>query len=170
MKAKQLVSTLVVALAFATAQVHSATPAPELPLSLALKAAQATLAACADPLVTVTVSDHEGVARVVLVGDAASLVGIASSRRKAYSSATTGMRTSKLAQVLAEMDVPSSLIHPELLPLPGYPLIDPELLPLPGGVPIVSHGVRIGAIGVEGGPHDEACAQAGIDSIKNDLE
>ena len=77
LKAKQLVSTLVVALACATAQVHSATPAPELPLSLALKAAQATLAACADPLVTVTVTDREGVARVVLVGDAAGPVGIA---------------------------------------------------------------------------------------------
>ena len=94
---------------------------------------------------------------MVLVGDAAGPVGIASSRRKAYSSAATGMTTSKLAQVFAEIHVTS-------------PLVDPELLPLPGGVPIVSHGVRIGAIGVGGGPHDEACAQAGIDSIKNDLE
>jgi uncharacterized protein GlcG (DUF336 family) len=140
LKAKQLVSTLVVT-----------------PLSLALKAAQATLAACADPTATVTVTDHEGVARVVLVGDAAGPVGIATSRRKAYSSAATGMTTSKLAEFLAERHVNPALV-------------DAELLPLPGGVPIVSHGVTIGAIGVGGGPRDEPCAQAGIDSIKKDLE
>jgi len=157
LKAKQLVSTLVVALGFAAAQVHSATPAPKLPLSLALKAAQATLAACASPLATVTVTDHQGVARVVLVGDAAGPVGIATSRRKAYSSAATGMTTSKLAQFLADNHANPALV-------------DVELLPQPGGVPIVSHGVTIGAIGVGGGPRDEACAQAGVDSIKKDLE
>ncbi len=157
MKTKYLVSTLVVALGTATAQVHSATPTPELPLSLALRAAQATMSACADSRATVTVTDHEGVARVVLVGDAAGPVGIATSRRKAYSSAATGMTTTKLAQFLAANHADPALV-------------DRELLPQPGGVPIVSHGVTIGAIGVGGGPRDEACAQAGVDSIKSDLE
>ncbi len=154
---KRMVLAFFVTLGCASAQVHSATPAPELPLSLALKAAQATLVACADARATVTVTDHEGVARVVLVGDQAGPVGIATSRRKAYSSAATGMTTSKLAQFLADNHANPALV-------------DAELLPQPGGVPIVSHSVTIGAIGVGGGPRDEACAQAGVDSIKKDLE
>ena len=156
MKVRNLVAIMFVAVS-ATAQVHSAAPAPELSMSVALKAAQATLAACADPTATVTVTDHEGMARVVLVGDAAGPVGVATSRRKAYSSAATGMTTSKLAQFFADAHANPTLV-------------DPELLPLPGGVPIVSHGVTIGAIGVGGGHRDEACAQAGVDSIKNELE
>lgn len=156
MNVRHLVVIMFVAVS-AIAQVHSAAPTPELPLSVALKAAQATLAACADPTATVTVTDHEGVARVVLVGDAAGPVGISTSRRKAYSAAATGMTTSKLAQFLTDNHANPTLV-------------DPELLPLPGGVPIISHGVTIGAIGVGGGHRDEACAQAGLDSIKNELE
>ena len=42
-----------------------------------------------------------------------------------------------------------------------------------GGVPINAGGSILGAIGVSGAPSgevDEACAQAGIDAISDDLE
>jgi uncharacterized protein GlcG (DUF336 family) len=167
LNSRRIAATLVVALASGAAQVGSAPPpatviAP-LPVLVALKAAEAALAACvAQGLTpTVTVSDREGIARVVLVADGAGPVSISTSRRKAYSSAALGMSTAQLAKVAASMHIiPQS--------------VDPELLPLPGGFPILRHDVVVGAIGVGGADRgaessDETCAQAGVDSIKNDL-
>lgn len=166
MNTKRLAATLLVTLACATTQVQSAAPvtAPTLPVLVALKAAEAALKACVDQGLTptVTISDREGVARVVLVADGAGPVSISTSRRKAYSAASLGISTAQLAKNAAEMH-----IIPES--------VDPELLPLPGGFPIVSHNVVVGGIGVGGADRgtsssDEACAQAGLEAIKTQLD
>jgi uncharacterized protein GlcG (DUF336 family) len=168
LNSNRLAATLVVALVGGAAQVQSAPPparaAATLPVLIAVKAAEAALAACvAQGLTpTVTVTDREGVARVVLVADGAGPVSISTSRRKAYSAASLGISTAQLAKNAAEMHiVPQS--------------VDPELLPLPGGFPIFSHGVVVGGIGVGGADRgatssDEACAQAGLDAIKTQLD
>jgi glc operon protein GlcG len=163
---KRLAATLFVTLACAATQVQSAAPAaaPTLPVLVALKAAEAALKSCTDQGLTptVTISDREGVARVVLVADGAGPVSISTSRRKAYSAASLGISTAQLAKNAAEMHIiPQS--------------VDPELLPLPGGFPIVSHNVVVGGIGVGGADRgtssaDESCAQAGLDSIKSQLD
>jgi uncharacterized protein GlcG (DUF336 family) len=165
---KRLVATLFVALASGATQVQSAPPAAAppapLPVLLALKAAKAALAACvAEGLTpTVTVTDREGVARVVLVADGAGPVSISTSRRKAYSAASLGISTAQLAKNAAELHIVPTAV-------------DPELLALPGGFPILRHNAVIGGIGVGGADRgtsssDEACAQAGLDSIKADLD
>ena len=48
----------------------------------------------------------------------------------------------------------------------------PDILPLAGGVAIKAKGEVVAALGVSGSPggdKDEACAQAGVASIKDDL-
>jgi uncharacterized protein GlcG (DUF336 family) len=168
LNAKHFAGTLLVVLASGLAQVQSAEPptAPiaSLPVLVALKAAESALAACVKQGLTptVTVTDREGIARVVLVADGAGPVSISTSRRKAYSAAALGISTAQLAKNAAAMHiVPQS--------------VDPELLDLPGGFPIVRHGVVVGGIGVGGADRgassaDEECAQAGLDSIKSQLD
>jgi uncharacterized protein GlcG (DUF336 family) len=165
---KRSAALLAVALTCGAAQVQSAPPpaaaVPPLPVLVALKAAEAALAACVSQGLTptVTVSDREGVPRVVLVADGAGPVSISTSRRKAYSASSLGITTAQLAKNAAAMHiVPQS--------------VDPELLPLPGGFPIISHNVVIAGIGVGGADRgtessDEACAQAGIAAIKAELD
>jgi uncharacterized protein GlcG (DUF336 family) len=162
---KRLTAILVVALAGNAVQVHSAQPpvppAAPLPVLVAAKAAKAALAACVAQglTVTVTITDREGIARVILMSDGAGPTGTITSRRKAYTAASLGISTAQLAKNIAELNiVPSS--------------VDPDLLALAGGFPILRHGAVIGAIGVGGadrGNSDEECAQAGLDSIKSEL-
>ncbi|HEX7759365.1 MAG TPA: heme-binding protein [Caulobacteraceae bacterium] len=138
-------------------------PAGPLPARLAIRAAAAALAKCdADGLhVSVSIVDREGVTRVLLVDDGAGPVSITTSRRKAYTSAAFGISTGDLAR----MPPP---------PSNGPPLvIDPEILPLAGGLPIRRGDAVIAAIGVGGADRsdkDEACAQAGLDSIRDQLK
>ena len=80
------------------------------------------------------------------------------SQRKAYSAATYQSATSALAD------------RNELAATPGVFLVG-------GGVPILVGGHFYGAVGVSGAPrdkaagdNDEACAQAGIDAIRERLE
>ena len=102
MNTKRLAAMLLVTLACAATQVQSAAPAaaPTLPVLVALKAAEAALKACTDQGLTptVTISDREGVARVVLVADGAGPVSISTSRRKAYSAASLGISTAQLVR------------------------------------------------------------------------
>jgi uncharacterized protein GlcG (DUF336 family) len=166
---KRLALLLSAALASGAAQVQSASPpAPllsPLPVLVALKAAKAALVACtAEGLpATVTVTDRDGVARVILVGDGAGATGTITSRRKAYTAAALGISTAQLAKNIIKLKiVPES--------------VDPELIAFPGGIPIRRHDAVIGAIGVGGADRgisvdrNEACAQAGLDSIKDQLD
>ncbi len=158
-----------IALTAAAAQVQSAPPAPPaatapLPISLALKAAKAALNTCVAQgyKPTVTITDREGVARVVLVADGADPVSIIASRRKAYTAAALGISTVQLGKNVTAA---------------GFDLkmIDPQLITFGGGYPILRGDVVIGAIAVGGADRDNgdapnmACAQAGLAAIKNEL-
>jgi glc operon protein GlcG len=169
---KRLAAIGLIALTGGAPQVQSAPPAPPvvaaatapLPISLALKAAKVALTTCVAQgfAPTVTVTDREGVARVVLVADGADPVSIIASRRKAYTAAALGVSTAQLGKNVAAS---------------GFDLktIDPQLITFGGGYPILRGNVVIGAIAVGGADRDnsdapnEACAQAGLDAIKDAL-
>jgi uncharacterized protein GlcG (DUF336 family) len=165
---KRVAATWLLALAAVAAQVQSAAPpaasiAP-LPILLALKAAKIALATCVAQgfTPTVTVTDRDGVARVVLVADGAEQVSIIASRRKAYTAAALGISTAQLGKNIAASGI-------------DLKVIDPELIAFGGGFPIRRGGVVIGGIGVGGADRgtsdapNEACAQAGLASIKSQL-
>ena len=134
-------------------------PIPPVNARLAVKAAVAALTTCSDQgnRVTVTIVDREGVTRAQLVGDGAGPISISTSRRKAYTAAALGVSSAGYGKLVAAYVGPP---------------IDAELIPFAGGLPIVSHGAVIGAIGVGGADRpdrDEACAQAGLDAVKDML-
>jgi uncharacterized protein GlcG (DUF336 family) len=166
LKPQHLAAAFAFALAGGAALVHSKpppTPPAVLPMSLALKAAKAALTACVAEgwTATVTVTDREGVPRVILLSDDTGELSVITSRRKAYTSAALGISTAQLAKNLA-----ASGFDPAT--------VDAELIAFPGGLPIVRRGVVIGAIGVGGADRDaidgnERCAQAGLDSIRKEL-
>lgn len=165
--ASSLVSTQALVLLLASAAWLAPTagalaePTPPLAETLAVKAAQSALGACESQGLRVSVSivDREGVQRILLVGDGAGPIGVATSRRKAYTAAALGISTGDMQR------------QP---PPPGSAnlQIDPEVLPLAGGLPIRRGDVVIAGIGVGGADRsdkDEACAQAGLDAIKDHL-
>ena len=156
----RLGAALMLALAGAAHAAESPPPTP-LPARLAVRAADAALNACAAGgyRVSVSIVDREGVTRALIVGDGAGPISITTSRRKAYTSAALGISTGDMQRQ----------------PPPPRPVlqIDPEILPLGGGLPIRRGDAVIAAIGVGGADRpdkDEACAQAGLDAIKADLD
>lgn len=142
---------------------------PYLPLDLALQAASAALEQCQDDgyRVSVAVVDRNGVLKVLLKDDGTGPHTVGSSTRKAYTSASLGRTTQELAKTVAG--------NPEV---EGLRNMDPQILILAGGVPIsatiaATTTVVIGGIGVGGAPGghlDEACARAGIESIRDELQ
>lgn len=135
-----------------------------LPLSLATEAAQAALAACEKEgyHVSVAVTDRSGLVRIQLRGDHAGPHTLDSSGRKAYTSASLGRPTGDLAKMIAG--------NPTLEELRN---MNERILMLGGGLPIQAGDEVLGGIGVGGSPgadKDEACAQAGLDKIKDRLK
>jgi uncharacterized protein GlcG (DUF336 family) len=135
-----------------------------LPLSLAVEAAQAALAACEEQgyRVSVTVTDRAGLVRAQIRGNQAGPHTLDSSGRKAYTSASLGRSTGELAKMVAGNPV-----------VEGLRDMNEKILLLAGGLPIKAGEETVGGIGVGGAPggeKDEACAQAGIDKIKNRLK
>lgn len=129
-----------------------------LSLDTALKIAQETIAACRKEgvQIAVTVLDRGGHAQVVLRDVLAPDLPLTISHQKAYTALSFNVATSALA------DRASS------------PLAWTDGLAMfPGGLPIQAGGELVGAVGVSGAPSgttDEACAQAGIDAVSDDLE
>jgi len=130
-----------------------------LPLALASKAAQAALEKCTKDgyRVSVAVVDRAGVLRAQLRGDGAGPHTIDSSRKKAYTAASLRRPTSEFAELLTKNPA-----------LQGLRDMNEHILILGGGLPIEVGGEVVGGIGVGGAPGahlDDACAQAGLDSI-----
>ena len=130
-----------------------------LPLSLALKAASAALEKCKQDghRVSVAVVDRAGVVRVLLRGDGAGPHTTDSSSKKAYTAASLRRPTSELADLITK--VPS---------LQALRDMNERVIILGGGLPIEIAGDVVGGIGVGGAPGahlDDACAQAGLESI-----
>jgi uncharacterized protein GlcG (DUF336 family) len=132
-------------------------------LTAAVEAAQAAMAACKAQgyNVTVTVADRLGNPKVVIVRDGPPGVARESTRRKAYTAALRGVPTSAYTEQISK---PGAFN-------PGQ--FDATLATGAGGVPIKVGEETIGGIsaaGAPGGDKDEACAQAGVDKIKDRLQ
>ncbi|WP_447984140.1 GlcG/HbpS family heme-binding protein [Nitrospira sp. Nam74] len=130
-----------------------------LPLVLANKAASAALEKCKQDgyRVTVSVVDRSGVLRTLMRGDGAGPHTTDSSTKKAYTAASLRRPSSELAEMMAKVPALQALRD-----------MNEKILMLGGGLPIEIGGETVGGIGVGGAPGahlDDACAQAGLDSI-----
>ncbi len=130
-----------------------------LPLALATKAASAAVEKCTKDgyKVSASVVDKAGVLRAMMRADGAGPHTPDSSRKKAYTAASTGRATSELGELIAKM--------PHLQELGK---MNDSILVLGGGLPVQFGNDVVGGIGVGGAPGthlDDACAQAGLDAI-----
>jgi uncharacterized protein GlcG (DUF336 family) len=130
-----------------------------LPLPLASKAAAAAVEKCKQDghKVSAAVVDRAGVLKVLLRADGAGPHTTDSSTKKAYTAVSLRRPTTELSELLAK--VPA---------LQGLREMNEKVLILGGGLPIELAGEVVGGIGVGGAPGvqlDDACAQAGLDSI-----
>jgi uncharacterized protein GlcG (DUF336 family) len=130
--------------------------------ALALEAAQGAVAACKAQgyNVTVTIVDRAGAIKLILVGDGARPLTLEVTRRKAYTAAMQRVSTGDFTK---RVSTPGAFN-------PG--MYDKELSTGLGGLPIKVGEDTIGGIsaaGAPGGDKDEACANAGLDKIKDRL-
>ena len=138
-----------------------------LPLALAVKAATKAIATCATNgyPVSAVVVDASGVIKLQAKGDHSTILTTTSAFRKAYTVVTFGPifrfdASSAFAALLAK--------NPNGAALATLP----DIALLAGGVAIKARDEVVSALGVAGSPggdKDEACAQAGVASIKDDL-
>jgi uncharacterized protein GlcG (DUF336 family) len=131
--------------------------------ALALEAAQAAVAACKAQgyNVTVTIVDRAGAIKLILVGDGARPLTLEVTRRKAYTSAMQRVSTGDFTK---RVSTPGAFN-------PG--MFDKELATGLGGLPIKAGEDTIGGIaaaGAPGGDKDEACANAGLAKISDQLK
>ena len=129
----------------------------------ALKAAQAALAKCraGGYQVTVAVVDRMGVLQVLLRDRFAGPHTPDMASAKAYTAASFRTNTTELAEATQPGRPQSGIRH-----RPGVAAVG-------GGVMIQGGGALLGAIGVSGAPggrEDDACAEAGIAAIREDIE
>jgi len=151
---------------FAQAQTASApAPAPvvrverNLSLALASQIAAESVAACTANgySVSATVVDRAGTVRAVQRADGAGPHTLASSERKAWTSASWKSPTQALMEGAQKNPAAANLVY-----LPGALLLG-------GGVPIKAADEVIGAVGVGGAPGghlDEQCANAALEKVK----
>jgi uncharacterized protein GlcG (DUF336 family) len=129
----------------------------------ALKAAQAALKKCRAGgfQVTVAVVDRMGVTQVLIRDRFAGPHTVRTAKSKAYSAVSFRTNTTELAEA-TQAGRPQSGIRD----LPGVAAVG-------GGLMIQAGGSLLGAIGVSGAPagkDDDACAEAGIAAIRDDIE
>ncbi len=130
-----------------------------LPFQGATRAVQAALNACMKDgyRVSVSVVDRSGVLRAMGRADGAGPHTVESSRKKAYTAASLQRPTTELAELIGKVPTLQALRD-----------MNAEILILGGGFPIDIGGEVVGGIGVGGAPGahlDDACAQAGLESI-----
>jgi uncharacterized protein GlcG (DUF336 family) len=129
----------------------------------ALKAAQAALKSCRDRgfQASVAVVDRAGVVQVLLRDRFAGPHTTDMATAKAYTAVSFRTNTTALAEA-TQPGRPASGIRNR----PGVAAVG-------GGLMIEAGGSLLGAIGVSGAPgarEDDACAAAGIDAIREDIE
>ena len=155
---------LAVALGWASAaQAQSTFTVRVLTPETALKAAQAALAKCraGGYQVTVAVVDRMGVVQVLLRDRFAGPHTPDMASAKAYTAASFRTNTTELADATQPGRPQSGIRH-----RPGVAAVG-------GGVKIEAGGSLLGAIGVSGAPggrEDDACAEAGIAAIREEIE
>jgi len=107
--------------------------------------------------VSVAVVARSGSTKVLIKGDGSGPHTVGSSTGKAFTSASMGQPTGKLAGLIKDKPF-----------LDGLRDMDPRMVILGGGLPIKIGGALVGGIGVGGAPGgdlDTVCAKAGIESI-----
>jgi uncharacterized protein GlcG (DUF336 family) len=124
--------------------------------------AQAALKSCRDSgyQIAVAVVDRGGNTQVVLRDRFAGPHTPSTAQRKAWTAVSFRGNTSELADATQAGSIQSGMRD-----IPGA-------LALGGGLVVDSAGSMVGAIGVSGAPGgalDDACAQAGIDAVADDL-
>jgi len=129
----------------------------------ALKAAQAALKSCRERgfQATVAVVDRMGVVQVLLRDRFAGPHTPDMASAKAYTAASFRTDTTELAEASQPGRPASGIRH------------RPGIAAVGGGMKIEAGGSLLGAIGVSGAPgarEDDACAAAGIDAIREDIE
>jgi uncharacterized protein GlcG (DUF336 family) len=129
-----------------------------LSLQSANKIAMGAIEACRKKgiQIGVTVVDRDGTVQAVMRDTIAARITVPISRMKAFTAANFNAATSGL----------SDRASPAIGNIDG-------LVFSAGGLPVQAAGHLLGAVGVSGAPDgkvDEECAQAGIDSIIDDLE
>ena len=136
---------------------------PAAPEALALEAAQTAIAACQANgyKVAAAVVDSAGGTHLLVGAEGIRQVALDSSIKKAFTAVT--------------LKVPSAAIEAQAktdTALQAKVAADPRLFARAGGLPILSKGELVGAIGVGGAPggdKDEACAMKGLEKIKERL-
>jgi uncharacterized protein GlcG (DUF336 family) len=136
-------------------------------LALAVKAATKAIEVCASNgyPVSAVVVDPSGVIKLEAKGDHSTIHTTTAAFRKAYTVVTFGPifrfdASSAFAALVAKNSSGAALATL------------PDIALLPGGVAIKAGDEVVAALGVSGSPggdKDEACAQAGVASIKDDL-
>jgi uncharacterized protein GlcG (DUF336 family) len=104
----------------------------------------------------VTVVDRDGTVQAVMRDTIAAQITVPISRMKAFTAANFNAATSALKD---RANTPIGRID--------------GLVMSAGGLPVEAGGQLLGAVGVSGAPSgetDEACAQAGVDTIIDDLQ
>jgi uncharacterized protein GlcG (DUF336 family) len=138
--------------------------AANLPMKVALEAAQAAVESCkaSGYNITVTILDADMTTRIVLRGDASRDGTVQVSYRKAYTVLKSGMTSGEFGKTVKDVaPVPAGS-------LPGPVNGDPNLITWAGGLPIKVDGEVVGAMsasGAPGGEKDEACVRAGFAKI-----
>jgi len=138
-----------------------------LPLALAVKAATTAIATCASNgyPVSAVVVDTSGVIKLEAKGDHSTILTTTSAFRKAYTVVTFGP--------IFRFDASSAFAALAAKNPSGAALATlPDIALLPGAVAIKAGDEIVAALGVGGSPggdKDEACAQVGVASIKDDL-
>jgi uncharacterized protein GlcG (DUF336 family) len=129
---------------------------------LAVRAAQAAIAACrqAGYQVSVAVVDRTGQTQVLLRDRLAGIHTGEAATAKAWTAASFKTDTTVLARATASGSEASGIRN------------IPRALAVGGGIMIEANGSLLGAIGISGAPSgaaDDACARAGIAAIDEDL-
>jgi len=138
-----------------------------LPLALAVKAATKAIATCASNgyPVSAVVVDPSGVIKLQAKGDHSTILTTTSAFRKAYTVVTFGP--------IFRFDASSTFAALAAKNPSGAALATlPDIALLPGAVAIKVGDEIVAALGIGGSPggdKDEVCAQAGVESIKDDL-
>ena len=160
-----IASALAASLACAAVGANAQAVRSERTISLGLAGQIATEAvnACAANgyAVAATVVDRAGTVRAVMRADNAGPHTLASSERKAWTSASARNSTQAMMQGAQANPAGANLVH-----LPGFLLLG-------GGVPVKVGNDTIGAVGVGGAPGghlDEQCAVAAIEKVKGQLQ
>ena len=161
---RRVTLTLIACLAAASACAQDLLTTRRIPAVLANQAVAEAVAACARQgyAETAALVDADGVRQAVLRGDKTGSHGLDSAFDKAYTAAT--FKTDTLALVERAKTRPD---------FAGLFTQLPHLILFGGGVVIKVGDEVVGAIGAAGAPGgnlDEACAKAGVDTIRDRLK